>query len=271
MAFALVAPITLQHLHAQKGGATISELQRISDAHLRPEDLALFERVTGGSVAALLRHEAWQKTSRSTMKKIMGINKVVAHPLNAYGLHALRSLLSERIADHVRKSRGFSVNHALHDRFMRDGILIFPDVQNASSTLEGLFAANDREVERVLRMVSGFKRLGADGFTSWDAHTHVVTDPQYYMHVDTYHPSMPPDAHLRVAHAHSLTHPYCTDRPFLPTAPAVQPGRSLCSERPRWSRVLSTMCMVPTAAAAKVRCGGFTIVRERWFIRGRRH
>ena len=205
MAFALVAPITLQHLHAQKGGATISELQRISDAHLRPGDLALFERVTGGSVAALLRHEAWQKTSRSTMKKIMGINKVVAHPLNAYGLHALRSLLSERIADHVRKSRGFSVNHALHDRFMRDGILIFPDVQNASSTLEGLFAANDREVERVLRMVSGFKRLGADGFTSWDAHTHVVTDPQYYMHVDTYHPSMPPDAHLRVVHAHSLT------------------------------------------------------------------
>ena len=221
MAFALVAPITLQHLHAQKGGATISELQRISDAHLRPEDLALFERVTGGSVAALLRHETWQKTSRSTMKKIMGINKVVAHPLNAYGLHALRSLLSERIADHVRKSRGFSVNHALHDRFMRDGILIFPDVQNASSTLEGLFAANDREVERVLRMVSGFKRLGADGFTSWDAHTHVVTDPQYYMHVDTYHPSMP-YAHLPCS-ARKMTHPFSTARPVC------LPLRILCS------------------------------------------
>lgn len=179
----------LGHMRSQASDATILELTRIAQTHLRPEDLALFERVTGGSVAALLENKLWQRTSRQTMKKIMGINKVVAHPLNANGLHALRSLLSERIADHVRRARGFSVNHPLYKQFMTDGILVFPDVQNVSSTLDGLFGANDRQIERVLRMVSGFQRLGADGFTAWDTHTHVATDPQYYMHVDTYHPS----------------------------------------------------------------------------------
>ena len=132
------------------------------------------------------------------MQKIMGINKIVAHPLNAHGLHALRSLLSERIADHVRHSRGFSVSHPLYAQFMQDGILVFPEVQNISSTLDGLFAAQDRRVERVLRMISGFQRLGSDHFTSWEPHTHVATDPQYYMHVDTYHPSESPPTHADV-------------------------------------------------------------------------
>ena len=33
------------------------------------------------------------------------------------------------------------------------------------------------------------KRLGADSFVDWSTHTHIRTDPQFYMHVDTYHPT----------------------------------------------------------------------------------
>jgi hypothetical protein len=38
-------------------------------------------------------------------------------------------------------------------------------------------------------MVSGFRRLGAQSFTEFSSLKHVATDPQYYMHVDTYHPT----------------------------------------------------------------------------------
>ena len=174
---------------ATLANASLAELRRVASEHLHADDHQIFERVTGTSVATLLADSAWRTTSRRIMNRILGINKIVAHELNARGLHVLRALLSERIADHVRRSRGYSTAHPLHDRFMQDGILVFHDVQNISSTLDGLFDANDHQVEGVLRMVSGFKQLGASGFTSWDTHTHVATDPQYYMHVDTYHPT----------------------------------------------------------------------------------
>lgn len=167
----------------------VGELRRVATTYLRHDDHTLFERITGGSVAALLNDASWGSTPKRTMAKILGINKIVAHELNARGLHLLRVLLSERIADHVRRSRGFSTGHPLYNRFMAEGILVFHDVQNISKTLDGLFAANDHQVERILRMVSGFKSLGASGFTNWGTHTHVLTDPQYYMHVDTYHPT----------------------------------------------------------------------------------
>ena len=121
-------------------------------------------------------------------RKDHGINKIVAHTLNARGFHVLRSLLSERMADHVRRARGGAA-HPLYDRFMNDGILIFRDVQNVSATLDGLFDAGDGQVENVLRMISGFKRLGASKFVDWSVHTHFAADPQFYMHVDTYHPT----------------------------------------------------------------------------------
>ena len=177
------------HFASQRHNASLTELRRLAELHLTPSDRETFAAVTNGeSVANLLGDPSWHKTNARTLSKIMGIHKVVAHPLNARGLHVLRSLLSERMADHVRRARG-STAHPLYERFMKDGILVFRDVQNVSSTLDGLFAARDRQVEGVLRMVSGFKRLGADSFVDWSTHTHIRTDPQFYMHVDTYHPT----------------------------------------------------------------------------------
>ena len=69
---------------------SIAELRRIAAAHLRVDDLRLFELVTGNSVAALLHHPSWDATPSHAMKKIMGINKIVAHQLNGHGLHVLR-------------------------------------------------------------------------------------------------------------------------------------------------------------------------------------
>ena len=175
--------------YANVANVSLAELRRLSEMHLRPPDLNSFERVTGESVASLLADSPeWRATNKKLMARIMGIHKVVAHPLNARGLHVLRSLLSERMADHVRHARG-STDHPLYERFMNDGVLVFPDVQNVSATLDGLFSARDRQVEAVLRMVSGFRRLGASSFIDWSPHTHFATDPQFYMHVDTYHPT----------------------------------------------------------------------------------
>ena len=167
---------------------TFAEMRRLVDAHLRPDDQDTFARVTGTSVAELLDHPAWRRTGARMMTRIMGIHKIVAHELNAHGLHVLRALLSERMADHVRHARG-STAHPMYERFMADGILVFPDVQNVSATLDGLFGARDQQVEGLLRMVSGFRRLGASSFVEWSVHKHFLTDPQFYMHVDTYHPT----------------------------------------------------------------------------------
>lgn len=169
--------------------ATIHELRRLADMHLLDQDRTAFAQITGSTVYDLLNDPTWEVTPRKTLQKVMGIHKVVPHVLNARGLHLLRALLSERIADHVRRSRG-SQQHSQYARFMEDGILVFSDVQNISNTLDGLFRANDHQVERVLHMVSGFHRLEAASFTEWATHTHVATDPQFYMHVDTYHPSV---------------------------------------------------------------------------------
>lgn len=242
--------------------ATITELKRIAQAHLRAEDFATFQRVTGTTVAALLDDPVWRTTPAHIMRKIMGINKVVAHPLNANGLHAFRALLSERIADHIRHSRGFSTDHPEYDRFMRDGILVFPDVQNISRTLDGLFSAQDSQVERLLRMVSGFQKLGADKFMDWEPHTHASLDPQYYMHVDTYHPSKCP----RPRALHKLVRLRPCQSPHTPLARGStvhsQPGRSLSFRKRISARALCTMFTVPTGQATRANCVGSTTVRE---------
>lgn len=108
---------------APKGPGPLSLLRRAARKHLQPEDDALFRRATGASVHELLHHRAWNGDyGEPGMRpgEIVGNEKVIPHPLNAFGLHALRALLAERIADHQRKARG-SPSHPLYERFMSDG------------------------------------------------------------------------------------------------------------------------------------------------------
>lgn len=159
---------------------------RVVHEHLSASDRALFEKATGVAFSTLVNDDRWAGMRKPIMRRIMGIDKVVAHPLNDLGLHVLRALVSERITDKLRLARGSS-RHPQYQRFMEDGILVLRNVENSSAALEGVF--DSRHVERLLRMVSGFRKLEADSFTPWATHVHETADPQFYAHVDTYHPT----------------------------------------------------------------------------------
>ena len=173
-------------IFADLANATLSGWHRIVREHLHTSDHRMFHKATGVQLSTLMDDARWLKMRRAMMRRIMGIDKVVEHPLNELGLHVLRALVSERIADKVRVARG-SHRHPLYERFMRDGVLILRNVVNSSRALETLFEAG--QVDALLRMASGFQQLEARGFTPWATYTHVKADPQFYAHVDTYHPT----------------------------------------------------------------------------------
>ena len=104
---------------------------------------------------------------------------MVAHPLNAIGLHAFRALLAEKITDDVRRARGappqsphpadsfrvrrpdgrpISANisagltvHPMYAQFMRDGILCIP-LNGSRHDLGDLLAADGERVDAILHM-----------------------------------------------------------------------------------------------------------------------
>lgn len=119
----------------------------------------------------------------------MGIEKFVAHPLNAKGLHPLRALLAERLAhqrvtplltaglgavaanseggyQHTLKDGSTAVASLaeLHQYMLRDGILVLP---NFTSPRVGPFFI------QLLRLVSGYTHLDLEGFSSsWERFEH---------------------------------------------------------------------------------------------------
>ena len=65
---------------------------RVVHEHLSASDHALFEQATGVAFSTLVNDDRWAGMRRPIMRRIMGIDKVVAHPLNDLGLHVLRLL-----------------------------------------------------------------------------------------------------------------------------------------------------------------------------------
>ena len=103
-----------------------------------------------------------------------------AHELNAYGLHPLRALLAERMFDAQRVQHG-SASHSTWESFQRDGIIVLPNFN-----FQGVGV--DRPTAMLLEMASGYRRVPL----RWKRFTrtvHVAGDPQFYMHVDTFHPT----------------------------------------------------------------------------------
>jgi hypothetical protein len=164
---------------------SLAELRRVARERLLPDDRALFQRATGHTVDELLADSAWSLADFSPAR-VMGNEKLLPHPLNARGLHALRALLAERIADHQRRKRG-STHHPLFARFARDGILVVP--LGELRTLEGLLHSNHSYVDSILHMASGYEDINTGGFTPLREHAHTHPDEQFYMHVDTFIPS----------------------------------------------------------------------------------
>ena len=106
---------------------TAARWLQLCELHLRPADFALFARVTGRSVEAVLRDPFWRSASAADRDVLRNApsQKMVPHPMNAKGLHALRALLSERLVDYMRRKRK-SHDHPHFERFARDGILVLP-------------------------------------------------------------------------------------------------------------------------------------------------
>jgi len=111
----------------------------------------------------------------------------VPHPLNGAGLHLLRVLLAERMDDARRLAATAAVNvsaeaAALRDAWVRDGYLRLDYAKYTSSQGRG----NER-LNAVLRMAAASHMPDHTIRFVSRAVSHVATDPQYALHVDTFH------------------------------------------------------------------------------------
>ena len=168
------------------------DLKRLADEYLRDADRERFRQATGTDVDGLLRISGqWVQASidsvgaeRTFVRAFMSNCALYAHELNAYGLHVLRALMWSRLYDSQRQARG-SHRHPMWHAFSRDGILIVPRF-NAN------LMRNQRSIAKpvleLLRMVSGLTHVPAQ-WKDYATLTHVSGDPQFYMHVDTLHPT----------------------------------------------------------------------------------
>mmetsp|Transcript_28023 Transcript_28023/g.68115 ORF Transcript_28023/g.68115 Transcript_28023/m.68115 type:complete len:415 (-) Transcript_28023:313-1557(-) len=151
---------------------------------LENEDYLNFFAATGHNIDDIL--EELSKEEDSVIREIASNKKLVAHRLNAKGLHALRAVVGERIFQTLRKERG-SVEHPLYEKFMRDGILVFPNIDRVNYSIPKQIyeIPGFREI---LDTVSGYTHHGEPAFHPFKTHVHFPDDVQFYLHVDTFHP-----------------------------------------------------------------------------------
>ena len=176
---------------------------------LTADDHTAFMAATGNSLDKLIDDIA--KLPRRQFSKITGTNRVVPHPLNARGLHALRSLMAERLTGRLRSAEGWACNPqfaTLYGAFMESGLVRLPLKRVPHAKEDATWVVD------LLRMVSGLPRetllhtLVAkrrirnanasiairDLFPAAGAGTLATvscqsTDIQHYMHVDTFQPT----------------------------------------------------------------------------------
>lgn len=184
-------------VYSAPANCTLADLRRLINERLDEADFARFHRATGTGIGELLdRSQQWVTRARrgdksaadtdeiSFVRAFMSNCALYAHELNAYGLHPLRALLAERMFDAQRAQHG-SASHPTWESFQRDGIIVLPNF-NIASNLQGVGV--DRPTATLLEMASGYRRVPL----RWKRFTrtvHVAGDPQFYMHVDTFHPT----------------------------------------------------------------------------------
>ena len=176
---------------------------------LTAEDHTAFLAATGGSLESLLDDIA--KLPKRQFSKISGTNRIVPHPLNARGLHALRALLAQRLTDRLRSTERWACDPqfaALHGGFLETGLVQVPLKRVPHAEEDATWIVD------LLRMVSGLPRdillhtlvakrrirdanasiairdlFPAAGAGTFATVTCQATDIQHYMHVDTFQPT----------------------------------------------------------------------------------
>eukprot|EP00966_Prymnesium_polylepis_P332379 7387885-Prymnesium_polylepis.1 len=172
---------------------------------LEPGDYELFARASGTQIEAILGDPAWrQPESDEQLRRIMGNEKFVPHPLNAKGLHALRALLAERATRRRRaRLRQTAAMRPLFERLDADGLVVVPGIRNASQLTRGKAAnltptsphpaqlpvGGRSYLADLFRMASGFRHLDLEGFDDWERLVHHSADSQRWMHADTFLPT----------------------------------------------------------------------------------
>ena len=164
--------------------------------------MALFSRATGETVEAVVRAVA-RESKRAARNRVTAQDKFLPDPANRRGLHPLKALLAERMHDTLRRHTRANIGGATLDNrearelatFDAHGVLALPMDRDMvggdlNASLAGLLQADDGRVARLLKRVSGYSELCAHHFTSMNSIRHVRGDPQYYAHVDTFHPTV---------------------------------------------------------------------------------
>ncbi|CAE7521405.1 unnamed protein product, partial [Symbiodinium sp. CCMP2592] len=169
-------------------GAVPADLLWRVERFLTAADRALLTRVVQdagtaeGDVFAQLV-EGLQKLGGCELNEVLSASRFVPHPLNALGLHLLRSLLAERMADARARDRGYD-KHPDYPTWSRQGLLM--------KDLDDPKLGGDKGVQQLLRMVSGEESEGIPELPlRWQARNVTVQetpDPQSQLHIDTFAP-----------------------------------------------------------------------------------
>ncbi len=152
-----------------------ASLRTLTDEQLTEADRELLFNITGTPVSSLIEKLLDQPSE--TIRKVLSHERFVNLPeLNVMGLHLLRCVLAERVADARRRKRGYE-KHPDYETFMRDGILV-KDFNRVS----------DQDLKNIMTMVSGLDERELPPL-KWVHRPvkHMAGDAQYQMHVDTFH------------------------------------------------------------------------------------
>ena len=145
-------------------------LSHLAASYLEPDDHKWMDSALGrqSSVAAILNDEYWASERNSGIKAFMSNVAFVPHDLNEIGLHALRVVLCRRIADSLRKPppSGMSdhilnVSH-LYERFIEDGIVVIPNIDQIASRKGGLTGKYGKMLDAFVASVSGYRELNVN-------------------------------------------------------------------------------------------------------------
>jgi hypothetical protein len=146
------------------------------ETHLTPDDRTLIQKVTQSPFAELL--DAVLNLGSCSLAEVLSAARFVPHALNSQGLHLLRCLLAERIAEARAAARGYN-RHPDYPTWKRDGLL----VKNWDSMV-------DADLHALLQMVSGEETLGIPlppyNWVPRNVEVATARDPQNDMHVDTF-------------------------------------------------------------------------------------
>lgn len=153
-----------------------SSLGRRMDTFLSADDAASIERVAGSPFADL--RTSVLSLGSCELRQVMSPARFVPSPLNVGGLHLLRALLAERMADARAEAAGLDA-HPDYAAWRRDGVLIKDFDEVGDEGLHGL-----------LQMASGEREEAIPPppyrWTVRNVTLNGEWDPQNDMHIDTF-------------------------------------------------------------------------------------